>query len=312
MARAASRSVGIVAALGIVYFFGLSGLLRAAAPAGNSVVYVVTPTHDRLTRFAALVSLGQALALAATRTNILWLVVEDADELDPAVSRLLADLRVPHEYFTSHTSGKGEHRGVQQRNAALDLIQQRAQAGVVYFADDDNTIRSELVSRLARIPRDSFTVFPVGNQGYFGLEGPVVDTSHATDTSAQARIVQWCCDLCRRRWNVDMAGLAFHSSVLTLSPRLAIRFSHESEPGFLETDVLSLVEDTGAQFVLSQQLVDAVYVWHDSTAPTAVAAFYDADWVTSAVLARRPESKEQIVRGFSWAQDSLPSATWVP
>ncbi|KAK4049320.1 hypothetical protein OIV83_004257 [Microbotryomycetes sp. JL201] len=314
MARVTVRAVTVAAALIItICFFGFLRLTRPTASSGRATVFVVTPTYDRLTRFATLVSLGQALTLAfaAAHTNILWLVIEDANELDPAVTQLLSDFQIPHKYMACRASRQGEHRGIEQRNFALDFIQKYNKAGVIYFADDDNTIQSALIETLATIPPSSFTIFPVGNLGYFGFEGPVIVDHVDGDEDEGVRISHWCCDLCRRRWNIDMAGFAFHSSVLKGAPPPHIRFSHQSETGFLETDMLSLIERTGARFVLSKHLLETVHVWHDSPKQSAVAAYYDADWVTSAILARKPASSLQVVRGFASAEDNLPSATWI-
>ncbi|KAK4049338.1 hypothetical protein OIO90_005467 [Microbotryomycetes sp. JL221] len=323
MVRAVARSTIVVVAafVGIVYL--LTHALTSSAR--ESTVYVVTPTYDRLTRFADLLQVGQALQLASLDTNVLWIVVEDSNELDRAVAHLLNELGVPHVYFSHQQTRAGPHRGVDQRNAALDLIKSRQQSGKpdaggpVYFLDDDNAIRSRLVTSLAKLPRDTYTVFHVGNQGYFGLEGPVVD--NVRKRGGDGKIVQWCCDLCRRRWNVDMAGFAFHSSLLLPSASASvksllsgrhIKFSQASEAGFLETDLLSAIEQSSqAQLVLSKTLLETVHVWHDSSAQFDKATYYDADWVTTGLFKLRPNTTNQVVRGFDWADDDLPSARWI-
>lgn len=242
-------------------------------------------------------------------------MIEDANQVDPAVERLLAQTGLRHHYVALETPRSStEHRGLAQRNLALTVARDNDLTGPVYFADDDNAIRPELLAVLARLPQDSFTVFPVGNTGYFGFEGPVTEQ---TQDPGLVTVTQWCCDFCRRRWNVDMGGIAFHSSLLKSAQAVdsatsvttpALQFSAESKSGFLESDLLQSLESR-AGFVLFQQLLEEVHVWHDHSVPFRREAFYDASWVTHGVLERKMQPGEEIVRGFEWAVPDLPVAT---
>lgn len=238
-----------------------------------------------------------------------WIIIEDAATVDAAIVRLLAQSGLRHHYVAQPTpKTTGEHRGLLQRNLALDFIRERQFAGPVYFADDDNALRPELLRELRRLPLDSYTIFPVGNTGHFGLEGPVVEPA---SSAGSVNITQWCCDFCRRRWNVDMGGIAFHSSLLdpvkNAPTSSAIAFSSLSEPGNLETDFVSALEQIGT-FVLFRRLQDEVHIWHDHSVTFHREAFYDASWITQGVYQRRMRPGEQIVRGYAWAEPDLPSA----
>lgn len=245
-----------------------------------------------------------------------WLLVEDGPLPDPAILRLLH--RAPsllHTYIYQPTPPHTEHRGLAQRNGALDLIRQRRLDGIVYFADDDNALEPELLHQLAKLPKDSFTIFPVGNTGYFGFEGPVLESAPKSNAEGgganevDTTIKQWCCDFCRRRWNVDMGGMAFHTSLLHAHPLLA--FSSSAEAGFLETDFLEQLEGVNASLVLVKELQERVHVWHDHSVPFDRAAFYDRDWRTEGTLGRRLIEGEEVVRGFSWANETLPRGRMV-
>ncbi|ORY81268.1 nucleotide-diphospho-sugar transferase [Leucosporidium creatinivorum] len=311
MSAAARRGVALL--LAIVTLLLLSLRLSSRAPTALPLVIVVSPTHDRLTRYADTLHLQLTLQAALSlpqAPRIEWLLVEDGPLPDPAILSLLHRSNIPHHYFHQLTPPKTEHRGLAQRNRALDLIRRKGLDGIVYFADDDNALRPELLSELARIPKDSYTIFPVGNTGYFGFEGPVLVAQGSSSTSAEqddqgaVQIQQWCCDFCRRRWNVDMGGLAFHSSLLHSSPPLA--FNPLAEAGFLETDLLEQFEALNATLTFLPRLMDEVHVWHDHSVPFYKAGFYDQDWRTEGVLSRKLMSKNEVARGFSWANNSLP------
>ena len=255
--------------------------------------------HLQLTlQVAALPSASNA------RSPILeWIVIEDGTDVDPAISDLLRRSNLPHTYISHVAPEVTDHRGIGQRNAALDLIQQRRMSGVVYFADDDNALRPELLHSLARVPEDSYTIFPVGNTGYFGFEGPVL----ALDSTGKLRIEQWCCDFCERRWNVDMGGLAFHSSLLAHQPLIGL--SSSSKVGFLESDFLSQIEQQNGSLIILPELLEQVHVWHDHSEPFRRADLYDSSWRTSSLLATRMKDEDMVIRGFSWADNTLPSGT---
>ncbi|GAA6057018.1 hypothetical protein JCM3770_000122 [Rhodotorula araucariae] len=307
----------LIAALLLVLVLGSVLLMRTSeAP----LLIIITPTRDALTRYSNLLVFARMLAASRVAAQILWIVVEDAAERDPAIEVLLRESGVRHHYLHQQTlaAPASVHRGVEQRNTALDFVGTSDYEGIVYFADGDNAYRPELWPQLLTLPADAFTVFAVGNLGYYGWEGPVVSRLAANpgDDSSngpplQVAVEQWCCDYCRRRWNVDMGGFAFHTSLLR--PRddeqRPPRFDLQSESGFLESDLLHRLENGGAStFVILPELVHRVHVWHNYGRPFHAAGLYDADWTTEATISQRLRNQSDTARGFAWAEKDLPRA----
>lgn len=223
---------------------------------------------------------------------------------DPVVRALLESRPlVSHHYLaTESSSGNKTHRGVSQRNTALTYIRENAIAGIVYFADDDNTYNPALFRKLSKLPGGAYTIFPVGNMGYFGFEGPII--GRATDGGA-GRLTHWCCDFCTRRWNVDMAGLAFHTSILQTIPHLLL--SYTAPAGFVESELLTTIEGkTDATLYLLPELLGQIHVWHDRSEIFKKAEYYISDWKTFWVEAYLPTLPNEIVKGFSKANQTLP------
>ena len=306
-----------------------------------------TQTRDNLMRYSHMLMLAYMLAASPSADQLVWIVIEDAPQRDPAVDQLLKDSGLAHHYLYHRTESATVHRGVELRNTALDFLATSGQLdGVVYFADDDNGYRPDLWPHLVKLPPDTFTIFSVGNVGYFGWEGPVLASPSSSSSfddalgaaasangtrraGAPATIEQWCCDACWRRWNVDMGGLAFHTSLLrrgrsssassgddtssapgTSTSASAVRFDLGSRPGFLESDLLTQLEhQPGARFVLQLDLVERVHVWHNLGKPFDRAGLYDADWTTEASVALRLRNESDVARGFAWAEQDLPRAT---
>lgn len=258
---------------------------------------------------------AQSLVASPSASSLTWIVVEDANEPDTAVAALLAETGLKHHYIAVPTRATGVHRGVEQRNAALDFLANEGYDGVVYFADDDNAYRPALWSLLRTVERNTFLILPVGNTGYMGWEGPVVSAvTPATATAAESKdrfvIEQWCCDYCVRRWNVDMSGFAFHTSLLQgAREQRAARFDLATDPGFLESNFLDLLDGRKrSSLVLHAELLRRVHVWHNYGKPFHRAGLYDADWTTEATLALRLVNETDVARGYSWAARDLPRA----
>lgn len=266
----------------------------AETASSQLILTIALQTYQRLSRFPHLVK-HEAL-FAMSRADITWILVEDGDATDRAVAQLLAQSRLSTRYFASPSLSKAGHRGIIQRNLALQHIQEARLNGVIYFLDDDNLARSTLLDELQHLPRDAFTIFPVGNTGYFGFEGPLL-SADAT------QIEYWSCDYCSRRWNVDMAGFALHSSLL----QHGMRFRDSSQKGHLETDFLDALEEApAAKLVLSRKLNSVVQVWHDFAETFKGAAAFDASWHTEYVSRHRPKGSWDPARGYSKANETLP------
>ena len=114
-------------------------------------IFAITPTYSRTTQKVDLTSLCQTLMHVP---NFVWIIVEDADEMTPLVTKLLDRCKVKSVHLSVRTPTKmrarpGQEknpnlfsRGVEQRNTGLNWIRAHCSKmrcrGVVYFMDDDN------------------------------------------------------------------------------------------------------------------------------------------------------------------------------
>ncbi|CAL9687391.1 unnamed protein product [Knipowitschia caucasica] len=113
------------------------------------VIYAITPTYNRPVQKAELTRLGQVFRQVP---RLHWILVEDSSTRSDLVSRFLARCGVAAythlNIFTPRRFKRaGMPRATEQRNVALTWLRQhrgRKDAGVVFFADDDNTYSLEL------------------------------------------------------------------------------------------------------------------------------------------------------------------------
>lgn len=112
------------------------------------VIHAVTPTYTRPVQKAELTRLAQAFRQVP---RFHWIVVEDSATRTELVARFLARCGVPYTHLNIFTPRRfkrtGMPRATEQRNVALTWLRQhrdKRDAGVVFFADDDNTYSLEL------------------------------------------------------------------------------------------------------------------------------------------------------------------------
>lgn len=112
------------------------------------VIYAITPTYTRPVQKAELTRLAHAFRQVP---RFHWIVVEDSTARTELVARFLARCGVPYTHLHVFTPRRfkraGMPRATEQRNVALAWLRQhrsRRDAGVVFFADDDNTYSLEL------------------------------------------------------------------------------------------------------------------------------------------------------------------------
>jgi len=146
------------------------------------ILYIITPTHNRMTQMVDLQRLQQTLRLASVQyhTNIYWILIEDADVCSQRVRTIAEEsgLAFAHKAIgsTVKTSSKqskqktttknnnaGHHRGLKQRNLGLETVLEVGKEGVVYFADDDNGYHVQLFTELLFTRHTS--IFAVGMSG---------------------------------------------------------------------------------------------------------------------------------------------------
>jgi len=167
---------------------------------------------------------------------------------------------------------KLNHRGVDQRNAALSIIKQfhvidhiytdhdakmhysdRQFDGpaVVFFCDDDNSYDIRLFDLMAEIPVGKIGMWPVGLVG--GLKGPI-----CSDGKLVRFHSGWAPE---RPFPVDMASFAFHVSLLNENNPT---FTCDSEQGMLETDFLQSLGAEKSELYLPLDC-KVVWIWHTQT-----------------------------------------------
>lgn len=118
-------------------------------------IYAITPTYSRPVQKAELTRLANTFRQVA---QLHWILVEDAAARSELVSRFLARAGLPSTHLHVPTPRRykrpGLPRATEQRNAGLAWLRQRhghqrAQPGVLFFADDDNTYSLELFQEVA-------------------------------------------------------------------------------------------------------------------------------------------------------------------
>lgn len=137
----------------------------------NRLIYLITPTYKRRTQMVDLTRLSQTLRLAREsgyHQRLYWIILEDADTASSRVRQIALDSGIPFAHQAVKTSlavrrNPRAHRGLEQRNMGLDIVEQVGAEGVVYFMDDDNAYHVQLMHELSYTTHVS--VFGVGLPG---------------------------------------------------------------------------------------------------------------------------------------------------
>lgn len=145
------------------------------------------------------------------KRQLVWIVVEDGEALANDVAQELSSSGLPYIYFTY---GPTHHFGNAQQNAAYALIHRLSDPGVggilgngpVLSIDDDSNFLPELLVIIWDVQR--IGVWPMGNLGPHGWEGPVYDPdSHA--------LLRWEAGAIQdRKFPVDNGAFTFASELL--------------------------------------------------------------------------------------------------
>lgn len=124
-------------------------------------IHIITPTYSRPVQKAELTRLANTFLHVP---NLHWILVEDSQRRTPLVTRLLREtglnythlnVETPRNYkLRGDTRDPRIPRGTMQRNLALRWLRETfnansSQAGIVYFADDDNTYSLELFEEVS-------------------------------------------------------------------------------------------------------------------------------------------------------------------
>ncbi|KAG5266808.1 hypothetical protein AALO_G00236460 [Alosa alosa] len=234
---------------------------RPALPVKNRtalpVIYAITPTYSRAVQKAELTRLSNTFRQVP---QFHWIVVEDSSPRTELVSRFLARCGVPYTHLNIFTPRRfkrtGMPRATEQRNNALSWLRQHRSlkdAGVVFFADDDNTYSLELFEEMRSTRR--VAVWPVGLVGGRRYERPLVE---------KGKVVGWYTGWrADRPFAIDMAGFAVNLRVILSNPRAQFK-RRGAKPGMQESDFLkqiTKVEDLEPK----ANNCTKVLVWHTRT-----------------------------------------------
>ncbi|XP_069868284.1 galactosylgalactosylxylosylprotein 3-beta-glucuronosyltransferase 2 [Dipodomys merriami] len=222
-------------------------------------IYAITPTYSRPVQKAELTRLANTFRQVA---RLHWILVEDAAARSELVSRFLARAGLPSTHLHVPTPRRykrpGLPRATEQRNAGLAWLrqthqQQRAQPGVLFFADDDNTYSLELFQEMRTTRKVS--VWPVGLVGGRRYERPLVENGKVVGW-----YTGWRAD---RPFAIDMAGFAVSLQVILSNPK-AVFTRRGSQPGMQESDFLKQIT-TVEELEPKASNCTKVLVWHTRT-----------------------------------------------
>lgn len=109
----------------------------------NRLIFVVTPTYERLMQMASMTNLMQTLRQVPPPVH--WIVIEDNEKKSDRIKKLLkrSGLQYTHLAIVSPVRNPNawDTKAARQRSYALEYIRLRFAAetnALIYFADDDN------------------------------------------------------------------------------------------------------------------------------------------------------------------------------
>ncbi|KAA8589167.1 hypothetical protein FQN60_010512 [Etheostoma spectabile] len=182
------------------------------------VIYAITPTYTRPVQKAELTRLAHAFRQVP---RFHWIVVEDSTTRTELVARFLARCGVPYTHLHVFTPRRfkrtGMPRATEQRNVALAWLRQHRgtrDAGVVFFADDDNTYSLELFEE-GRGARVDYPREPQRSQTVSWLRNTLLYTT-SLSLSINTEDRRW--DECTAA--VGAASSGYHAHLLTRSGKI--------------------------------------------------------------------------------------------
>lgn len=240
----------------------VQGLQGFREERGKKLIIVVTPTYVR--PFQAMYLNRIANTLRTVPPPLLWLVVEMHPQSIETATLLRQTGLVYRHIVAKKNMENIKDRGVHQRNAAMEHIENHRLDGIVYFADDDNVYSSRLFEEIRKIKR--FGTWPVGmmqaGKSRPVIEGPVCEGQRVVGWHTNEKSKRL------RRFHVDMCGFAFNSTILWDPARwhrpssAPIRQLDSVKEGFQETTFIEqLLPDESVMEGLADGCSE-VLVWH--------------------------------------------------
>ena len=211
----------------------------------KKLIYVITPTYERLSRKMELTRMVQALMLDG---GIYWILVEDAKNYSMGVRKVAYDSGLPFAHvLRKQKKLRAGHRGIDQRNAGLDIVRKVGLPGIIYFADDDNVYDYRLFEELRTIK--TVGLFATGFAGGANFEKCVVNESGIITGFLSG----WPGG---RKFQVDMGGFAINSEILG-----DFTIPYTMEPGYIEDYIVrSFINSPSEAQPIGN--CNTVYFWH--------------------------------------------------
>jgi len=219
---------------------------------GGRLVYVITPTYDRLLQKLDLIRMSQPLMLSSL---VYWIVVEDLSNkgstMSHRVRKILFESNIPFAHSSSVKTEDSSHfRGVEGRNEGIRIVKKLGLPGVVYFGDDDNAYDYRLFEEIRNIKRVG--VWATGLSGNGNFEACSLDSNGiVTDFYTNFR---------GRKFGVDMGGFAFSTDVFIDNPEWNINIAHTARYKMEDSIVSSLISEVSQAEPINNCSV--VRFWH--------------------------------------------------
>jgi hypothetical protein len=196
--------------------------------------------------------------------RLYWIILEDSHHCTHRVRQLALESGIPFAHKAIPTpkwvlKNPKAHRGLDQRNAGLDVVEEVGAEGVVYFMDDDNAYNVQLLHELSYTTHVS--VFGVGMPGGSAYERCHVDPKTG---KVDKLLTTWEAP---RKFPMDMAGFAFatHHLARLSKAKVPLRFTQKSLPGYLENDLISLMADSVPELEPLAANCTRILSWHVKT-----------------------------------------------
>lgn len=150
---AEQRALDAVGARGVGHCAAYHGMDVASLKPGSGrlwpLLLIVTPTYVR--PFQAMYLRRLANLLRLVPPPVLWIVVEIGQQSTETATLLRTTGLQTRHIVTAHELLDIKDRGVNQRNAALEYIEEHRLDGIVYFADDDNVYSPALFHEIRKV-----------------------------------------------------------------------------------------------------------------------------------------------------------------
>ncbi|KAL1237144.1 Galactosylgalactosylxylosylprotein 3-beta-glucuronosyltransferase [Trichinella pseudospiralis] len=207
----------------------------------EKTIFIITPTYKRYNQKADLTRLSYTLMHVR---DIFWIVVEDAPATTNLVQNVIKRSGIAHVLLAVQTPAE------QKRKKGIKF----ARAGVVYFADDDNTYDIRLFDEMRSTKLVS--VWPVAFVGEVLVERPLV-----RDGRVVGFLAFWDPG---RKFPIDMSGFAINLRLIF--EKKHAQFGYNVKIGHQETSFLEQLVEHIAELEPKADNCNLVYVWHTRTA----------------------------------------------